>query len=151
MNNKILIGAVVLLLGLGCLAASAIVRSVIGGFVDSAAKAQGTVVELVPAGRGKSPVIRFTTPDGQDVTFRSANASNPPDYAVGEAVPVLYDPAAPERDPRIESLSEVWTPVIVLALMGLIFGGVGLAVVVGEVRRRRAHQGHGGSDDVLTQ
>jgi hypothetical protein len=137
MDKKLLWGGVVLLLGLGCLAAALVAWSVISGFVDGASTTQGRVVELVLAGSGRSPVVRFTAPDGREITFSGLNASNPPAYQVGEAVTVLFHPAAPQLGPRIQSASEVWTPVLVFALMGLLFVGVGLVLVVGQVKERR--------------
>lgn len=142
-RKKLLWGTGVLVLGLCCLGASLVFATVIRGFVAGAQTAQGRVVELALAGSGRSPVVTFTAPGGREVTFRSLNASNPPAHRVGETVTVLFDPVAPDRGPRIQSVSEVWTPVLVFSLMGLLFCGVGLMLVVEQIRARRRPRGPG--------
>src|SRR5258708_31699121 len=66
-------------------------------WLSRAAFAQGTVVGLVIKKDMKRPTftpqVSYTTPDGQSHTFDAAFGSNPPAFAVGETVPVAYDPA----------------------------------------------------------
>lgn len=43
------------------------------------------------------PVVQFQTSSGQSVEFLSPYSSNPPDYAIGEQVIVVYAPEQPEK------------------------------------------------------
>lgn len=64
------------------------------------------------------PLIEYTTDIGRTRQFQSHAASNPPKYAVGDKVPLIYDPAKPSRA-KIDSASEQW-------LVTGIFGGFSL-------------------------
>lgn len=99
--------------------------------VNEGGSAIGTVVRLEESesnegGTVYSPVVEFTA-NGQTHSFESGNASDPPDYEVGDEVKVLYDPAAP-NEARIESFAELWLMPILLIpamLLGmLIVNGV---------------------------
>jgi hypothetical protein len=58
--------------------------------------------------------------NGRTYSFISRSASDPPEYEVGEQVPVLYGPADPDRE-QINKWSERWRmPVCVIPAM--IFG-----------------------------
>jgi hypothetical protein len=43
------------------------------------------------------PVVRFTTREGSEHEVQAATCASPPNYTVGETVPVSYDPDRPER------------------------------------------------------
>jgi hypothetical protein len=64
--------------------------------------------------------VRFQPGSTEDpVTFRSRLRANPPPYALGETVPVLYrrdDPGEAE----IASFRALWTPPIVLAIIAVV-------------------------------
>ena len=63
-----------------------------------------------------SPVIEFAA-NGQTYSFEGDNASNPPAYAVGEEVSVLYDPANPDTA-QINKWTERWLfPMIIIPAM----------------------------------
>lgn len=133
-----LIGAA-MLIGAAALALST--RS----FLASAERTQGTVTELV-ATRGSNgsvlyrPVVVFRTGDGRDVTVRSTVASNPPAHDEGEAVDVLYHPAAP-HEAQVGSFFSLWGGATVVGGIGSIFFLVGLGMIVvpavGERQARR--------------
>jgi hypothetical protein len=42
-----------------------------------------------------APVVRFSSGSGEPVEFVSGHGSSPPRFAVGESVPVAFDPANP--------------------------------------------------------
>ena len=44
-----------------------------------------------------SPVVRFITLEGESVTYYSSYSSSPPEYDVGEVVPILYKSGNPEK------------------------------------------------------
>ena len=87
----------------------------------------GSVISLrVSVGRkgGKSfyPRIRFVGRDGQHHEFEGGIGSNPPDFQVGESVPVAYDVASSEG--RILTFGQRFgfpasLAVLALALLGL--------------------------------
>ncbi len=58
------------------------------------------------------PVMEYTV-DGQTYTMRGNTASDPPQYRVGEEVPILYDPAAPDKA-QINRWSERWLMPLIL-------------------------------------
>lgn len=64
--------------------------------------------------------VRFQ-PEGAGgaVTFRSRLRGNPPPYAVGETVPVLYRPDDPGHA-EIASFRALWTPSIMLAIISVV-------------------------------
>lgn len=66
-----------------------------------------------------APRLRFTTASGQSFEFLSTTRTRPARYAVGERVPVLYDPARPS-EASIESSDAT----------GAVFTGVGIFVLV---------------------
>jgi len=66
------------------------------------------------------PLIGYTTADGRARRFQSHVASQPPKYAVGDKVPLLYDPAKPSRA-KIDSFSDQWLVTGLLGGFGLLF------------------------------
>lgn len=63
-----------------------------------------------------SPVIEFAA-GGQTYTFEGDNASDPPQYRVGQQVNVRYDPTDPNTA-QIDSIFERWLfPVIIIPAM----------------------------------
>lgn len=83
-------------------------------------------------------VVSYQTPSGARVRFRSvANYGHPP-YAIGEQVPVLYDPANP-FDARVDRRIETVAPLVIWGAAVLLVGGLGVAVAVwGPTRAPRA-------------
>lgn len=74
-------------------------------------------------------VVSFATPDGQRVRFRSVSNYGRPPYAVGEAVPVRYDPARPTRA-RVDRRIEFLAPVLIWLGAVVLLGGLGVAIAV---------------------
>ena len=63
-----------------------------------------------------SPVIEFTA-GGQTYSFEGDNASDPPQYRVGQRVNVRYDPTDPNTA-QIDSFFERWLfPIIIIPAM----------------------------------
>ncbi|QDP97003.1 DUF3592 domain-containing protein [Microlunatus elymi] len=125
-------------------------------FRSSAVHATGTVVEVReslscsdrPSRRGTgggnsgcqrvyTPVVRFTTATGRQITFTPdyANSSRP---TVGASIGVLYHPDDP-RHARVDSFSDLWLLPIIFTGIGLLFGALGAVfasrLVVGARRR----------------
>jgi hypothetical protein len=69
------------------------------------------------------PVVEFTPPGKQLQRVQMSEGSSPPDYAVGDAVTVLYDPIH-LRDARIKSTSSgllLWILPGITLIVGLAF------------------------------
>lgn len=98
-------GAVVtVLLGGGFIAAGIYLYASGSRFLSTAQETKGVVREIVPTSRARRhPVVEFTTAAGQEVVFTSPQHH---DAAVGQALPVSYDPRHP-TDARIGSLGQV--------------------------------------------
>lgn len=94
-------------------------------FEKRAAWSGGEVVELVNDG-AFYPVVRFVTPRGQTLLFRSGAGSSPPAYEVGARVRVMYDPARPEAA-KIDSFGERWFLTLLSAGFGALFLLIGVA------------------------
>lgn len=82
---------------------------------------QGEVIELKGGrkGGGYHPVVSYTPEDGIMRTYESSYGTNPPQYAVGDKVPMYYDPASPRRV-RIDNAMESWFFAANIGLGGLI-------------------------------
>lgn len=97
-------------------------------FQSRAARAEGTVKELVlshsRSGTHRSstysPVVEFETAKGERIQFTGSVSSNPPAYRPGESVVVLYLPDDPYTA-GIGSFWQQWFLVVILAAMGGIF------------------------------
>ncbi len=114
----------VLLLGIGGYAALAA-----RDFEARAVPAKGTVVKLTVSRRSlAAPVVEFTARDGQVVRFGTGTASNPPQYAVGQGVDVLYLPERP-REAQLASAAARWMLPGALLAMGLLFAGFAAALL----------------------
>ncbi|MBA8809722.1 DUF3592 domain-containing protein [Promicromonospora sukumoe] len=80
---------------------------------------------------------------GQEHGFTDRTGTNPPRYAVGERVTVLYDPADP-GDARLDAAYGYWLETI-FGLVALALAGAGVPVLLvwgrGAARRRLARTG----------
>lgn len=122
-----IVRTVFLLVGIGLLVAAGIFTERTNRFVGQAMTTSGEVVELVRSRSSNSssgtrnytykPRVRYTAPDGKVVEFQSNVGSNPPSFAIGEQVKVLYDREDP-TDARIDDFVSLW-------LLPLILGGIG--------------------------
>ncbi|WP_330476755.1 DUF3592 domain-containing protein [Streptomyces platensis] len=117
-------GAMFLVLGLVLAGATA-------SFLSDAKRTRGSVVSLEwrEDDHGEDhtpvayPVVEFTSADGMPRRFQSSTGSNPPSYEKGDRVEVLYRADSP-ADARINGFASLW-------LLPLVFGGTGLAMLVG--------------------
>ena len=90
-------------------------------------KTTGTIIEMASNGitRGStsySPVVRFTTKEGKEITFKSGSGRN--FRGVGAEVTVLYQPESPE-EAQIGSFYERYITPSILGVMGLVFAYLG--------------------------
>jgi hypothetical protein len=103
-------------------------------FINKAQEVKGTVIQMVyshssEGGGGYSPVYQFRTITGQTIVVTDSLSSNPPMFQVGQTIDVLYDPENPQKA-RIKKFMSLYFTSILLCGMGLIFGGVGIVLLI---------------------
>ena len=109
-------------------------------FIGNAQEAKGTVIQMVysrtssssGSGGGYAPVYQFKTLDGQNIVIQDSLSSNPPRFQVGQEIDVLYESGNPQKA-RINKWMNLYFVPVLLGGMGLIFGGVGIAIVFPQV------------------
>jgi len=109
-------------------------------FIGKAQEVKGTVMQMVysrsssssGSGGGYAPVYQFKTLDGQSIVIQDSLSSNPPRFQVGQEIDVLYEPGNPQKA-RINKWMNLYFVPVLLGGMGLIFGGVGIAIVFPQV------------------
>jgi hypothetical protein len=137
MSAELIIGIVFSLVG-GLLAAIAVfilIRTRI--FMSKAQEVKGTVIRMVyshssEGGGGYSPVYQFRTIAGQTIEAIDSMSSNPPMFKEGQVIDVLYDPENPQKA-RIKKWMSLYFVPLLLGGMGLIFGGVGVVLLIFQV------------------
>ena len=112
-------------------------------FLDRAERAEGAVIRVdeVPdsgdGGTSYRPVVVFRTRSGAEVEFASGTASNPPSHAVGDAVGVYYEPAAPDRA-RIDGFLPLWSFTLICEIVGGAFVALGAVALLNPWRPAKA-------------
>jgi hypothetical protein len=106
-------------------------------FIGKAQEVKGTVIQMVyshssEGGGGYSPVYQFKTLEGKAIVIHDSLSSNPPRFQVGQEVDVLYESGNPQKA-RINKWMNLYFVPVLLGGMGLIFGGVGIAIVFPQV------------------
>ena len=127
------------LVGLGMLVGAFYLYSNTRAFLETAAKAEGTVTELVRSRSNDSttyrPVVRFSQ-NGHQFEFTSSSGSNPPGYSRGEKVEVFYNPANPQ-DAKINSFFSVWGGPVILGGLGGVFFLIGAGIILVNILKSR--------------
>ncbi|PHJ57965.1 hypothetical protein VF14_28395 [Nostoc linckia z18] len=107
-------------------------------FVASAIPTQGTVIELVQRwstdNKGRSsyvyyPVVQYTTRSGESTVFESTSGTNPPQFAKGQQIEILYVPDKP-GSATINSWFSLWFLPLMFTGLGSIFAVVGGVVLL---------------------
>jgi hypothetical protein len=106
-------------------------------FISKAQEVKGTVIRMVyshssEGGGGYSPVYQFRTITGQTIEVQDGLSSNPPMFHEGQIIDVLYDPENPQKA-RIKKWMSLYFVSILLGGMGLIFGGIGMVMLVFQI------------------
>lgn len=81
-------------------------------FLARSTRTTGTIVQLNAKtdAKGKTswtPVFTYRSADGRQWTITSRVASSPPEFVVGQSIPVRYEPSNPS-DGHIDSLIHLW-------------------------------------------
>jgi len=98
-------------------------------FLEGAVSVQGLVTGISErsgseGGTVYSPVVQFTTVEGQSLTFTDSVGQSPPKYSEGDTVKVMYPPDKPGAA-RIPSWFRMWFLSSFSALFAVIFLGTG--------------------------
>ena len=136
------------LVGLGMGTAEFFVLKNVLEFRQQALVAEGEVVDFVQSRGSKggtmyAPRVRYSVPApeggiGQSYEIVADVRSSGRGYDLGERVSVLYKPDAPALG-RIDSFMEQWFLVTLFGAFTFIFGGIALAFVIAELRKRKMH------------
>ena len=133
------VGGVFCLSGLGLSAFAGLLFVRRQGFLRNSAVAPGVIVALREERDGtevqtfRYPRIRFRTASGREVTFESAMASGGDRWKVGQTVAVRYRLDDPETAECDNTLAR-WGPTVLLALLAVVFLGVGSGLLSGVLR-----------------
>lgn len=121
------------LVGIGMLVGAFLFYRSTNSFLAEAAKAEGTVIELVQSRSGDSttyrPVVQFESKNGQAIEFVSSSGSNPPSYSKGQKVEVLYRPTQPQ-DAKISGFFSLWGGSVILGGLGGVFFFIGTGIIL---------------------
>ena len=136
MTANLIIGIVFPLVGLLLVAISVFIFVRTRSFIGSSQEVKGKVVRNVyrssSDGGGYAPVFGFTTIDGRYVEVEDKLESNPPQFREGEVLDILYDPQNPSRA-RVKKWMNLYFTPLLLGGMGVIFGGVGVILLIFEI------------------
>ncbi|MFN3491863.1 MAG: DUF3592 domain-containing protein [Anaerolineales bacterium] len=134
MSEEFIIGVVFSLIGglMALIAVFLFVRTRV--FINNAQEVKGTVIRMVwspgsDGGGGYSPVYQFKTIEGRLIEKQDNLSSNPPMFKEGQTIDVLYEPANPENA-RIKKWMSLYFVSLLLGGMGLIFGGIGVVMLI---------------------
>jgi hypothetical protein len=125
-----------LLLALGavCLLLGAYLATKTLDFNENAQRATGTVVRYMETRDGDAtiyrPMVRFTTPQGDIVTFAGQLSTGSKRFEVGTQVPVVY-PFGMAQQARISTFTDNW-------LGATLAGVIGVVALIAGVFIRRA-------------
>lgn len=86
----------------------------------------GKVVRLIPSMDSKgrvryTPDFQYTAKSGMVYSTISNFSSNPPEYTVGQSIPVLYEPGHPETA-MLDSFGALW-------FLPVLFGCFGIGIL----------------------
>lgn len=128
--------------GIALLVAAAVAFVLKLRFVAEAERATGTVVDMSRSVDSEGtvlfqPIVRFTTPAGQEIEFVSPVASSPPSADVGDRVEVLYDADDP-HDAELSGFFNLWLVPFVFGFLGVVFSSLALFGLLLMHRRSKA-------------
>ena len=129
-----------ILIGLGLLAGAFYMYQNTSEFLRNATRADGTVIELIASRSSDSttytPVVTFTTLEGEKIEFTSSTSSNPPAYSQGEHVDIFYKPSAPQ-DAKLSGYFSLWGGATILGGLGSVFFMIGGGIMLAGVLKSR--------------
>ena len=134
LDVRVLVGRIFVAVGLILLGVAAALAVSSAGFTRTAERAEGTVVDFRYSEGAAYPHVRYVSPsDGREYTFGESSGSWPPAYAIGERVPVVYDPEHP-GDAQIHSWASLFGGATVCGALGIVFAGIGSGFLIWQRR-----------------
>lgn len=133
------------LIGLGSLGGTFYAYRYTSSFIETAAEAEGEVVNLVRSGSSSgsssggstyAPVVKFTAANGERYEFTSSAGSNPPSFRPGDRVRVYYLREDP-YDAEIDDFFSLWGGALILGFLGTVFSAFGFGFLLPGVFSRR--------------
>jgi hypothetical protein len=123
------VGIIFSLVGALLLAIGFFIWSSTRRFMESSLEAEGTVVAFNRSAKGGyAPVFEYRA-SGRQIQVAESLYSSPPQFELGEKVPIRYDPENPESA-RIDRPFNLYFAPVLLAGLGLIFGGAGAVMLL---------------------
>ena len=89
-------------------------------FVHSAQHATGKIIAMESRDESFYPRFTFSLSDGTGVEIASNVGTNPPDFEVGQQVPVVYEARNP-RTAKIATTFQIYGFSIVVEIVGMVF------------------------------
>ncbi len=139
--------AMFLIFGIAMLGGSALLTAKARRLERTGIRVSGKVIRLDYTRGTYHAVVGFVTQGGQQVRFTSRSGGNPPMFYPGETVTVLHDPDNP-WDAVIESFGELWLGPWITGVMGIVFSGVAIAILL-RLGQRRVADPFIGFDDIV--
>jgi CxxC motif-containing protein (DUF1111 family) len=138
-----IITLILILIGIGCLAAAYFFYHQETAFIANSQTAQGTVLQNVAKNTfsktsqsvNYSPKVQFSTADGKNITFISNTSSSPAEFQVGQTVEVLYNPGNPQNA-QINSAVDVFLTPIIFAIVGGALILMGISSAINQAKRK---------------
>lgn len=130
-------------LGVGCLLLAAFLAYRTHHFSGEALTATGEVVSYREVPDGDStryiPRIRFVTANGEIITVGGQLAGTSRRFAIGDQVPMVYDPREPMHA-RVALFMDNWLGPLIAAIVGLV--GLAGGLLVRKAVRRELAKSH---------
>jgi hypothetical protein len=137
----------VLALGIILMLAAIIWMGRTAQWVGSSITTEGSVIELIKdqrrsKGRQRTvyrPRVQFADANGQIRVFLSDVGQNPAAFELGDSVRVSYQPASADSKvaaAKIVSFASLWLGSLILASIGVVFAGLGTAMLRAGRRKR---------------
>ena len=144
--NKKVIGGLLMASGFICIVIALVSFLYFWHFVHTAKHTDGKIVRMIEQ-KDKDdrtvyfPVFSFHDSQGAEHTIHSSSGSFPPDYEVGDTVPVLYISTDP-TNAMIDSFFSVWGISLITGIIGFIDFPAGLVVwfwpaIIGMFKRKQ--------------
>jgi hypothetical protein len=131
MKVTVIVSSVFILIGAGMFLGAIYLYQDSRSFLAQAIRTDGVVVDLEKNDKSKvyNPVVTFIDQEGAAVSFTSSIGSNPPSYAKGEKVDVLYLAASPQKA-RIDGFMSIWGGAVIFGGLGSTFFLIGVLIIL---------------------
>ena len=137
------------IIGAGMLIGAFFLYTSTSTFLKTSITAEGEVIDLLTSRSSRSssnssysgtsitykPLVEFIDKEGKLYEFTTNSSSNPPSYAIGERVKVLYNPKSP-HDAKIQGFFSLWGAALLVGGLGLVFFIIGGSMFIVSKRKK---------------